>query len=429
MRGVSAWLDERAPPVTATALMLVVVMAFSLLGHAVLHGGQDGLLSPADLWSLAGSSSALLHGDFADVYMRNGALSSPPALEFALAPVMALGQLAGLSPHLRATGEPLSMWLVLGPAAVLLASTALFALDAVAREWRFSERRRLWLALVGGLGVANVAGFWGHPEDCVAVAFVLWAALVMERRGNAGAPLAALLLGIGIAFQPLALLGVAPILARASLARRAPPGRVAGAAEPGRPRRPIGGRDASHALRARAPALPTRVDVSFTPLTPLASHLGPGLDGGGPARLVAILVAAALAIVVCHRRHDLPTVLTMVGVGFFLRVLLETEMNWYYLWPVPALCLLLALRRGPSRFAVCSLALAASVVLGDRRVHDIALWWPALMASVVVMVLSAAPPLRSCADLVAGRQPVGARTRPVECNTVSDTVTADARRE
>ena len=172
-----------------------------------------------------------------------------------------------------------------------------------------------------------------------------------------------------------------------------------------------------------------QLDVSFTPLTPLASHLGPGLDGGGPARLVATLVAAALAIVVCHRRHDLPTVLTMVGVGFFLRVLLETEMNWYYLWPVPALCLLLASRRSPWRFALCSLALAASVVLGNRRVHDIALWWPALMASVVVMVLSAAPPLRSCADLVAGRQPVGACTRPVECNTMSESVAAGARRE
>ena len=62
--------------------------------------------------------------------------------------------------------------------------------------------------------MANVVGGWGHPEDCVALALVTWAALEMERHGTAGGPRAALLLGIGIAFQPLAILGVAPVLAR-----------------------------------------------------------------------------------------------------------------------------------------------------------------------------------------------------------------------
>jgi hypothetical protein len=169
--------------------------------------------------------------------------------------------------------------------------------------------------------------------------------------------------------------------------------------------------------------------VSLTPLTSLASHLGPGLDGGGSTRLVAILVASALAIVVCHRRHDLPTVLTMVAGAFFLRILLETEMNWYYLWPVPALCLLLACRRGPARFAVCSLALVASVALGDHRVHDIGLWWPALMATAVVMLLCAAPPPRRWTNLAPGSQPAGAATRPVECTTMRSAVAAGGRRE
>ena len=295
MRGLAVWLEDRTPPVFATVVMVVAVMAFSLLGHVVLHGGQGGLLAPSDLWSLAGSSSAILHGDFAHVYIRHGALTSPPAFEIALAPVMALGQLVGLSPHHRAAGEPLSMWLVLGPAAVLLASTALFAVDAAARAWRFSEQRRLALALVGGLGVANVSGYWGHPEDCMAVAFVLWAALSMERRGSAGATRAALLLGIGIAFQPLALLAVAPILARLTWRRAA---------------RLVGWLVLPSLVVLAGPLLaeshrtlfvlvrqPFQLKwVSLTPLTSLTSHLAPGLDGGGPTRLVAILVASALAI-------------------------------------------------------------------------------------------------------------------------------------
>ncbi len=428
MRGLAVWLEDRNPPVFATVVMVVAVMAFSLLGHVVLHGGQGGLLAPSDLWSLAGSSSAILHGDFAHVYIRHGALTSPPAFEIALAPVMALGQLVGLSPHHRAAGEALSLWLVLGPAAVLLASTALFAFDAAARAWRFSEQRRLALALVGGLGVANVAGYWGHPEDCMALAFVLWAALSMERSDSAGATRAALLLGIGIAFQPLALLAVAPILARLTWRRAA---------------RLVGWLVLPSLVVLAGPLLaethrtlfvlvrqPFQLKwVSLTPLTSLASHLAPGLDGGGPTRLVAILVASGLAIVVCHRRHDLPTVLTMVAGAFFLRILLETEMNWYYLWPVAALCLLLALRRGSLRFAVCSLALAASVALGDRRVHDIALWWPALMATAVVMLLCAAPPPRRWATGASGRPPAGATTRPVECTTMRKTVAAGGRRE
>ena len=81
----------------------------------------------------------------------------------------------------------------------------------------------------------------------------------------------------------------------------------------------------------------------------------------------------------------------MTTVAFFLRVLLETELNWYYLWPVPALCLLLSLRRSRLRFGLCSAALVATMVLGDRRVHHIALWWPALMALLVVMLLSTGP--------------------------------------
>jgi hypothetical protein len=40
--------------------------------------------------------------------------------------------------------------------------------------------------------------------------------------------------------------------------------------------------------------------------------------------------------------------------------------------------------------AVCSVAVVASIVLGNHNtVHHIVLWWPALMASLVVMLASA----------------------------------------
>jgi hypothetical protein len=385
---VSPWLVERRAPVVATCAMFIPVLAYSLLGHAGLHGGHFQLVAPSDLWGLVDSSWALVHAQFAHIYVvPQGTLTSPPALEVALAPVLLIAQATGLAA--QHSGQPVGLWLLLAPTVLLLASTLLFAIDAVARYWNLSDGRRLGLALASALGVANVTGVWGHPEDCIAVAMVLWSALALEREGRAAGPRAALLLGIGIAFQPLAILAVAPVLTRLgwrSVARNswrlAVPSLVvlvpALLGEPGRTR----------FVLVDQPFLPN--SVSFTPLTHFAPVIGPGMNGGGPTRLVATVLAVTLAIFVCRRRHDLPTVLTMCGVAFFLRVLFETELNWYYLWPVAALCLLLAARRSGGRLAVCSVAVVASIVLGNHNtVHHIVLWWPALMASLVVMLASA----------------------------------------
>ena len=118
----------------------------------------------------------------------------------------------------------------------------------------------------------------------------------------------------------------------------------------------------------------------------------------------------------------------MAAVAFFLRVLFETELNWYYLWPVPALCLLLSLRRSPFRFGLCTAALVVSMLLGDRRVHDIVLWWPALMATLVVMLASVGPSPRRWAALAAGRRERPGPAGPVECEAMVP-VAAGLRRE
>jgi hypothetical protein len=370
--------------------MLFFGMTFSLLFTSITHGGPLHLSAPSDLWSLATSSSAILHGNFSGIYVPHGALTSPPALEFVLAPVLALGQAIGLAPHLHVKGEPLSLWFVLGPAALFIGSTALFAIDAVARSWRMSERARLALALIGGIGVADVVFGWGHPEDCVAMALVLWAALRFDKAGMHSLPKVAWLLGIAIAFQPLALLGVAPIFARItwsnwlkssyrlaipSLLVLAPPLLT------------------SHRytlfVMVRQPFQPKY--ISFTPLTHLAPSLGTGVLGGGPTRMVATAVGALLALVVCRKRHDLATVLLMVVVAFALRLIFETELNWYYFWPVSAICLLLALRQTWPRFCLSTAAALGCIVLGAHRVHSIGLWWPVIMASMIVMLISAVP--------------------------------------
>lgn len=64
MERLSAWAERRAAPVAATVAMVVAVMAYSLLFHPLFHVGQIRLLSPSDLWNLAQSSNAILHGHF-----------------------------------------------------------------------------------------------------------------------------------------------------------------------------------------------------------------------------------------------------------------------------------------------------------------------------------------------------------------------------
>jgi hypothetical protein len=168
----------------------------------------------------------------------------------------------------------------------------------------------------------------------------------LERDAPGAARHGAWLLGAAIAFQPLAVLGVAPVLARLGWRKVAalsycvvvPSVVVLIAPLAGEAHRTI-------SVLVRQPFQPSA--VSSTPLSHWAPTLGPGVAGGGPARLVATVLGVLVCVAVCRRRFDLETVLAMMSIAFFLRVLFETELNWYYVWPVAALCVLLARRPDP----------------------------------------------------------------------------------
>ena len=211
MRRLSSWVDERSAPVTATTIVVAAGLVYTVMWSALArHGWQ----SVSDLWNSADIGLAIAHGHWATVYGPGSQLDAPPGLEFALAPFMALGHALGLRTAAEMHHGYAVFWLVLVPVVTVLASSVLFALDAVARRWRFSDAERLGLSLVAGVGVVSAVVFWGHPEDCVALAFVLWAALAVERDGSAGLARAGWLLGLAVAFQPLALLAAAPVVAR-----------------------------------------------------------------------------------------------------------------------------------------------------------------------------------------------------------------------
>jgi hypothetical protein len=384
MRRVSAWIDARSVPFMVTMFLAAAGAAYSLFWSALAHHGWQ---SYSDLWNSSGIALAIGHGHFSAVYSPISQIDSPPGFEFLLAPVMVVGHALGLGTVL-ADGSSFKVFgLILAAVATAMGCSVLFALDAVARAWQFSDGRRLALSVVAGLGVASAAAFWGHPEDCIALALVLWAALWAERetRGGAGSAGAGWLLGVAVACQPLALLAVTPVVARfawrslPAVAWRValPPALVvlpALIATPGR---------AIHAV-VDQPFFPAA--ESSTPFSPLARALGHGMYSGGTLRLVATVGAVVLGWVACRRRYDLPWVLFVMAIAFTLRIVLESELLGFYFYPVVALTLLLAMRAGWSRFELCAALSVVCLVLGNRRQHAIAVWWPAIMVVTAAML-------------------------------------------
>jgi hypothetical protein len=382
MRRLSSWIDARSIPFMVTMFLAVAGSAYSLFWSALAHHGWH---SYSDLWNSAGLALSLGHGHWTAVYAPSSQLDAPPGFEYLLAPVMVVGHGLGLGTTLAEGNGFKAFGLILVAVATVMGGSVLFALDAVARSWEYSEAKRLALSAVAGLGVVSAAAFWGHPEDCIALALVLWAALAVERRGTAGLVRAGWLLGIAVACQPLALLAVTPVVARFGwrglrvvLWRLALPSAVVLL-----PELVTSTARTLHAV-VEQPYFPP--GESSTPFSHLARYLGHGMYSGGTLRLVATALAVVLGWVACRRRHDLPTVLFVMALAFTLRVVFESELLGFYFSPVVAICLLLTMRQSWSRFELAAVLSLVSLVLGNRRQHAITLWWPAIMLTTMAMV-------------------------------------------
>jgi hypothetical protein len=385
MHKPTSWIVERSTPIAVTVLLVAGGLLYTIWWTLAAHHAWQ---SVSDLWNSAGISLGVAHAHWGVVYGQGSQLDSPPGFEFLLAPFMTVGHAVGLQTAAEAHGHYPVFWLFLVSFCTVLASSVLFALDAVARWWDLSEGRRLALSVVAGLGVVSATVFWGHPEDCLALALVIWAALAVERQRDSAEGLvrASWLLGLAVACQPLALLAVAPVVARFGWRSVARAGwRVAlPSVVVVLPELVTHAGNTLHRI-VDQPFLPA--DESTTPFTHMARSLGHGMYGGGPLRLVAVVAAVALGWAVCRRRFDLPTVFVVMAAAFTLRVVFESELLGFYFYPVVALALLLTVRaRSWSWFSVCAALSVVSLVLGNRRAHDVVAWWPGMILTTVVVL-------------------------------------------
>ena len=147
MHRVSAWLDARSAPVVATVLFAIAGLGYALLWAALAHHGVALLQRPVEQRGARPRHRARpLVGRLrpAVAARRATGLRGPP------------GAGDGDRPRPRprdhrAEGSSYKAFgLILAPVATVMAASVLFALDAVARRWRYSEARRVALALPRG---------------------------------------------------------------------------------------------------------------------------------------------------------------------------------------------------------------------------------------------------------------------------------------
>ncbi len=390
--GVAGALAVRRPAVLAAAAVTVLVLLFVPGWHVVT--GQRGWQLPPDLWGTGQAALSLATGHPGGVYGSRTALVALPGLPWLLAPAAGAARLLGLGlPHPGvAVVAPPNGWPLVGGAALALSLPALFAADAAARALGVPAGRRHLLAAGEAVCWWNVVVWWGHPEDALAVALVLWA-VVAQLAGRG--PTSWWLLGAAVAVQPLALLAAGVLLARV-------------------PRH--------HALRAAAaltvpgalslavpllaaPAATLRAVVEqpnypgidhATAWTALAPHLGGAAVAAGPLRLAAV-VAAVGGGAVARRRADHgtgdggPALLWLVAAAFAVRVALEPVMVAYYVWPVLAVGLVAAARRGRGPLVAAAVVSAAASVFGDAAWRGNWSWWAVELGCVVTVLVVSRP--------------------------------------
>ncbi len=412
-RVLGGCLRGRAWPLAMTVASVVGAMGWSLL--AVVH--SDGLVMwrvPGDIWGTLRGAHVVAWGDIGGVYRAGTGLVSFPGTAVLLVPVALVSSALGLTESFPYPLPHPTAWLVLGPYEVVLASVALFAVDALARRLAVPAGRRAWLSVTGAIVLFPVDALWGHPEDAVAVGLLLYGL----RAGLDGRLVSAgWLAGAAVAVQPLVLLGL-PVVA-AVIGWRRLPGLAVRTALPAAAVLAVclvGAEHATvHALLDQ-PNFP-RID-RVTPWTALAPRLGGRgrslAVAAGPGRLVALAGAVAVgaglwrcrwATVVGARHRSRwvragsaaspmvvpsPTadaaagpilgmggsaVVWALAVALSLRCLTESVMDPYYLWPPLGVGLLAAAtasgRAGGKRFAVAGAAAVATTVLAELHL----VWW------------------------------------------------------
>lgn len=379
-------LTARIFPLLATLALVAVGLISSIWVGPHLAGKAQWQL-PDDLWGTLLAARRLAHLDIGGLYGSSTGLVALPGAALILVPVVAVLDAAGIGLGLPgATNAHPTSWLLAGPYEIVISASAIFAADAIARRFAASKPKRAVLAASSAVALWSVSIRWGHPEDAVAVALLMYATLALA---DSKVERSAWLLGAGVAIQPLVLLAVPVLLVALE------PRRMAGYLS----------RVAAPSIVLLGAALAANWNATFsavvdqpnwpmvdhpTPFVSLAPRMSHGAVAAGPGRAIAVAIACACAVVVERRTRGVrkltqwtetrfDELLWWVAVVLAVRCVFESVMVAYYVWP--ALAFALAACAGQwRRLLATSVAASVLTFVSQASWHGRWTWWSAIVA-------------------------------------------------
>jgi hypothetical protein len=383
-------IRSRAIPASGTIALLIVFMASSLWILPAYHHSL-GWWYTADIWNYLQLAHLTDIGAYQAIYSQP-TISTTPGVVAVLAPVWWIIHAAGMSVSFELRVLRPTAWLVLGPYEVLLSAPALFAVDAVAVRLGASTARRVLICAAEVYALYNVV-LWGHPEDAIAVACLLYACLASS---EGQWKRAGWWLGVAVAFQPFVLLSL-PLLFFL-IPRSKLMGFLSRAAMP------------TCALLV----LPLSLDWSVTihdfvaqatfstlnrptPWLRFAPSLGTDgfhgatgvmAAGDGPARLLAVLFAVVLGIVLRRSVHRLDMLVAAVALSLSLWCDFETVIAPYYVWPAIAVALIGLTATSTPRTAATLVFAGIADIASNADLHAEWVWWVIVCALGALVTVS-----------------------------------------
>lgn len=409
---VSKCLDRKWPIIMMSAT-LVSGIAFMLWWPILVDHGHYWDTG-GDLWGIFRAAHYIGWGYLGGAYDPSTGVNSLPGLEVLLAPVAMLSGHLGLTESFPPTflHYPTAA-LLLEPIELLLASTVLFAVDALAEQLGESNGRRIALCVMVAILSWPTVAVWGHAEDCLALALAIYA-LVAGLNGKWKAcgwlfgfalvtqPFVVMMLPLVVAASPvgqrawtvLRAVALSAVLVAVALASNAANAYRSLVQQPTPP-------SVNHATpwASLAPHVPSVATVAgnyasltvrsgkFVAQTAYSDPRATVLVSGGAGRAIEGVLIVIIGLYVWRRPQPADRLIWLAAACLGMRCLFEAVMTPYYLAAPLILALAIASRQGRKRFwPACAISLEVSVF----AYHFLSpwVWWlPVVAGTAAVLAL------------------------------------------
>jgi hypothetical protein len=384
---VIRFLRRRWVAVVSTALLMTgFLLASFVIQPLITHSG--GWRYPSDIWTNYQLAKNITVGDYANIY-SGASLVASPAILLVLLPVEQLTQHFGLTTGFGIPVPRPSAWPFVAPMTVLLCAPALFGADSIAQAIGAGWRRRVAIGACGAIVLGNVL-WWGHPEDALAVAFLLFA---MRSALGKRWSLCAWLLGLGFAFQPLIGLAIPVVILSAGWRRL--PSLVL------RILAPVAAlllvpfaSDWPDTYRAVVvqPVFPNLVRptvwLRFAPHIGNETWMGGRSVAGGPTRLISVAIAMGVGVWFMRKKRPPQVLVWCVAMVLALRYLFEAGVAPYYVWPPLAVVLVSSAVQPWRRLSLTCVCALGVTWVANVRIYTEWIWWPICTGLILALLIA-----------------------------------------